>query len=316
MRGRSNGVLVVGFIAFFLFGNFNGRAQTPSEKNATALLFSRFETVVYTSTEIPSGFDAPNSDEAILRYPFVELLAGLKTLDPNTVTDIERGYSPILVGAKDFVRPEGLGPVSSHDCYVGLLKGGQQPNLEADFRKARSELIEGKQAWAWEIPPYEGHPYPTTFYFTQVAGSYFVMANNQQDFREVLNELTPTESSKTVPVSIPGWNTFSAYKYWAYRSIRRSGVADSQAAALTNLPGTVGALAFFADIGARQSYFQVYSSGETMKTVPKDLPVSALVHFQPREPGVWQAAIPLLMKKTANNALFQVFFYLGFGVAL
>ena len=269
MSGRLNGVFAVGFVAFYSLGVVESRAETNPEMRAAALLFSQFETVAYTSMEIPSGFDAPNTDAAILRYPFMELLAGLTTLEPKAVNGVEASYGPILVGAKDFLKPEGLGPVSSRECYLGLLKGGQQPDLAADFRKAKSESIEGRQVWTWEMPPYEGHPQPTEFYFTQVAGSYFVMANNRQDFQTVVHELTSPGSLKTAQAAIRGWTTFSAHKYWAYLALRRSGVADRAASGLTNLPPSVVALAFFTDVDARESYFsglQLGRDGEDCTT--------------------------------------------------
>lgn len=178
--------------------------------------------------------------------------------------------------------------VTSHDCYIGLLKDGKQPNLASDFHPAKSESLGGQQVWTWDIPPSEGHPQPTTFYFAQIAESYFVMTNNRQDLQEVVSELTSAESPKTAPVTVPGWKTFSAYNYWAYRSIRRSGIthADAYASGLTNLPPTVMALAFFADMNARESYFQVYSSDKTMKTTPKGLKAAELMRFQPVGAGI------------------------------
>jgi hypothetical protein len=109
------------------------------------VLFKHFETVAYSRTDFLSRSDAHDpkvADSTVdLRSPFLLLLGGLRALGPNAPSDLENGYGSALVGAKDFVAPEGLGMVSSHSCYIGILEDGSQPNIDSDFRQASSESI-------------------------------------------------------------------------------------------------------------------------------------------------------------------------------
>jgi hypothetical protein len=311
----------VALIAFHLFGPLTGHAETGPKTRAASVLFKRFETVAYARTDFLSNLDIRNFGEDVdslgdLRFPFIELIGGLHGLGPNAGRDVGKGYSAFLAGAKDFAGPEGLGMVSSRTCYIGMVEGGAQPDIEPDFRQASYESIDGRQVWTWSMPPYEGYPRPTKFYAAQIAGSYFVMTNNREDFQEAVNALTSAENSESASISAPGWETFSAHKYWVYRLFRRSGVVNSDAAGIRDLTPDVIALTFFADVDKRESFLRVLSSDKSVKTAPKIFRAAELNHFQPLEPGIWQATIPLSKDEAGFDALFEVFYRFGFGVAL
>ena len=142
------------------------------------------------------------------------------------------------------------------------------------------------------------------------------MTNNRQDFQEVASALTLSGSSRIDSIEVRGWDTFKAHKYWAYRLLRRDGVVDSDASASTSLSADVVALTFFADVDQRESFMQVFSSDTTMKTMPRVLPESVPNKLQPQGAGIWQVSLPLSKNDADNNALFQLFYSLGFGVAL
>jgi hypothetical protein len=329
MKYRRRRLAVVALIPLCLFGNLAGHAQTSSETRAVSVLFKHFETVAYTRTDFLSSLDALDTknvdSEEALKLPFGELIAGLKALEPNTASDLAKSYSAVLAGAQDFGKEpngrEGFGMASSRKCYVGILEGGAQPNVELNFRKAFYESIDGKQVWTWSKPDSGEGSKLSKYYAAQVAGSYFVMANNRQDFQELANALISADTSKPPSISASGWNTFSAYHYWAYRLIRRSGVVSSDGDAIDpdvirGLRPDVNALAFFVDVDKRESFIQVFSSDTSMKTVPKILPNSELSRLQPQGAGIWQATIPLSKDEAGFAALIKIFYSFGFGVAL
>lgn len=66
------------------------------------------------------------------------------------------------------------------------------------------------QAWTWSSPSGVG---ADKFYTAQIAGSYFIVANNRQDFENAARALTVAETSKPPSVSVPGWETFSTHQY-------------------------------------------------------------------------------------------------------
>jgi hypothetical protein len=321
MTKRRRLFVAVALVAFPLPGYLVGHAETKPETRAASMLFKQFETVAYARTDFLSRFDAYDVNKDVdslanLRLPFLELVGGLRFLGSNAERDVEKSYSAVLVGAKDFVGPEGLGAVSSRKCYLGMLEGSAQPDIEPDFRQASYESIDGRQVWTWSIPAYEGHPRPTKFYAVQIASSYFVMTNNREDFREAVNALASAESSQTTSIGVSGWESLSAHKYWVYRLIRRSGVVSSEAAGIEDLTPDMISLAFFADIDKRTGSLRILSSDKSTKAIPKVFRASELNHFQSLEPGIWQETISLSKDEAGFDALFEVFYSFGFGVAL
>src|SRR5271170_3574346 len=267
----------VAFIALQLPGCLTVHAEAGPETRAASVLFKQYETVVYTNASLLSDLNARDFTKDVdslanLKLPFIELLGGLKALGPNTEKDVEKSYSAFLVGAKNFVGPEGLGMFHSRTCYIGVLEGATQSALEPDFRKASYEFIGGRRVWIWSISPDEGYSKPTKFYAAQIAGLYFVMTNNREDFEEAANALTVAENSKPASISVSGLETFRTHKYWAYRLIRRSGIINSDTAGIRNPTPEVVALTFFADVDQRESFIQVISPDKAMKTIPKVVP--------------------------------------------
>jgi hypothetical protein len=51
-------------------------------------------------------------------------------LGPDALTTLNTNYSGVLVGAKGFKPPEGLGMFSSQDCYIGLLRPGRHSIID------------------------------------------------------------------------------------------------------------------------------------------------------------------------------------------
>lgn len=300
--------------------NVTGYTETNPEHRAALVLLKQFETVAYTRTAFLSSSDTLSPNEvdsaADLRLPFLELIGALKVLGPDASRDLETSYSAVLVGAKDFVGPKGLGAVTSRKCYVGILEGGAQPNVEPDFRQASHESIGGRQVWTWSTGPSEGASKPNEFYAAQISNSYFLMTNNREDFQEAANALASVQAFKPTLIGVPGWETFSKYGYWAHRSIHRNGAISSAAAGIHDLTPDLMTLTFFADVDRKESFLRVFSSDKSTETAPKVLPQSELKRLQPLGGGVWQAAIPLSKDEAGFDLLFEVFFRFGFGAAL
>src|SRR5271154_7432756 len=113
----------VALVAFPLLGYLTCHAETKPETRAASVLFKQFETVAYARTDFLSSLDAHDFNKDVdslsdLRLPFLELIGGLRALGSKTEKDVEKSYSAVLAGAKDFVGPEGLGMVSSRTCYI------------------------------------------------------------------------------------------------------------------------------------------------------------------------------------------------------
>jgi hypothetical protein len=201
--------------------------------------------------------------------------------------------------------------IPSIKCYVGVLAGdAKQPNIDVDFRRATYESIAGKQVWTWSVPHYEGAQKSAQYYAAEIGDSYFVLANSKPDFIYVANALASAGSLEPAPINVAGWKVFSAYSYWANRQFSNSD--KSVAAGSQELTPDISAITFYADVDKREGFIWVLSSDKSMKTAPKVLPASEKGRWHSAEAGNWEAAIPLSKDQSEENALFQLFYCLGF----
>ena len=148
---------------------------------AASALFDQFETVFYTRADmlaVSGGYKLLHEQAAdALRVPFASLLMGLDALGKSTSTEILGSADAVLVGAKDFVPPDGLGSVQSKFCYIVVL-GGRPPNLSKIFPASSMGNASGNPIWQWTAPPQEGHPKPYTFYIAELSRSFILIAND------------------------------------------------------------------------------------------------------------------------------------------
>ena len=303
---------------FFPFGCSRG-ADASLEKQAAGLLLERYETVVSARSRILSQLYPGNPKEEFgakdLRLPFASLLGGLKAIGPNVIGAVEGGSDTILTGARDFVRPEGLGGVNSRRAHIAILAPGTSETLAREFSKVRVVPLDGRIVWTWSIPPSEGYKTPTDFY-AAIVSSFFVLTNNLEDFREVTNAL-----AKAGPAEFPSARNLTALRthaYWAYRAIRRPQGADTLASGLSGLPASAVALELFTEYEDGKLFFSILVPDDRSSAAPSGLPSSESIHFQKAGPGLWQAAIDLntLTPRQKTAAVFQVMAYFGYGVFL
>jgi|GEM_PF-1973325 len=328
MKNRGISYAAAALAAFVWLAPTTGRAQTAAETRAALALLSQSETVAYARTRYLRTSEPGDSNKIVdstlsLRSPFLELIAGIRNLGPKAEKDLEISYNAVLVGAKDFggpaglrPGPDGLGMVNSAKCYIAVVEGGAQPNVDRDFVSASYESVDGRQVWTWSVSQFEGSTKSTRFYAAQIGNSYLVVTNNLQDFQETAEILTSAEGSKAASISFPGWESISTHPYWMYRLFRRGEARGADMAGIKDLPADVIALTFFADIDERQGFLQVISSDTTMRSIPKVIRDLDPNRFQPQTAGVWQATIPLSKDEAGVDTMFQVFYRFGFGVAL
>jgi hypothetical protein len=317
-------------ILTFVRGTLGASAQFESELRAESVLLKTFETVVYAKTEmiapvmasLTKGEDIPadvSESMASLTAPFFELGNGLRALDPNVEKDLERKYGTILVGARDFwyipPGPEGLGPVRSHKCYIGVSRGGAKPNMESDFRNASKTSVSGRMVWIWPVPLGEGIKGSEQWFAGQVTDSNFVISNDRQAFEETVNALVSTAASNPEPIRARGWESLRTQEYWAYRSFRSESVANLKPDGGQALKLGIIALTFYVDNQKKEGRIQVFSSDTRVTTPPAMFPEPVPIQLQSQGAGVWGATIPLPNRPT-DDKLFALMSQFGFGANL
>jgi hypothetical protein len=289
MRIRWIHYLAITAVAFLSFGCASAATGTKtgtdtssdagSRARAASVLFPQFESVGYASTDVLSRLDSPKgntpntgSDQALpisLRLPFFQLITGVHFLGPDALTTLNTNYSGVLVGAKGFALPEGLGIVSSQDCYIGLLRPGRHSIIETDLNQSGSQTIDGQKVWTWTAPPYEGYPHTTTFYIADIEHSYFVMGNDLTAFRATMRQLSQGTEDES-KISDP--DALSDKAYWAYRSLHYN-THDADPTGPTAQMVTV-VMKFNADFGTMTGQLEADSADAALQTDPKALPAS------------------------------------------
>jgi hypothetical protein len=118
--------------------------HTEVRPSGESVLVTHFETVFSTETRFlrdSQGFgQISKSDLDMLRTPFDYLLKGLDALGNGASTEILGSGDSILVGAKDFLSPAGLGPVHSTRCYIVTFKAP----YTFDFRRFSPHSVKHK----------------------------------------------------------------------------------------------------------------------------------------------------------------------------
>ena len=117
---------------------------------AAGVLFDRYETVAKARVSaLPfESLARPYDDQRIwLLSPFGYLFSALDAIGEKAAERAMSQTDMVLGGMKDFRAPEGLGPVSSRNCYVLIVKRGF--DLARLLGKPASEQWEGVPVWRW-----------------------------------------------------------------------------------------------------------------------------------------------------------------------
>jgi hypothetical protein len=303
-------------VSMFLVSSGCSRADAKLEEQAAGLLLQRYETVVAVrSVLLPRLRPNPNQEMGpkSLGLPFVYLMAGLKAVSPNALGIVEKGSDVVLTGAKDFVAPEGLGMVTARTSTIAVLTPNTARTLTTEFSKIMVASMDGTGVWSWSSPLSEGYKTEMSFYAAIVASSFFVIANDATEFREVANALQKGTTAAPLPLGV---TSLRAHAYWASRTIRRSPPADYWATGLTQLPASTVGLQLFTEFDDGKLVFNILIPDDSSGAPPIGLPSSESIRFKRASPGRWEAIIPLGSNSQTTAAIVKVLYYFGYGLAL
>jgi hypothetical protein len=217
-----------------------------NQPQAASALFSEFESVFYAKADLVRGsvgYEGLSEQSANgLRVPFADLLGALDSLGKPVSDELLGAADAVLVGAKDFRPPAGLGDVHSRLCYVILLRAGSR----FDFAKAASKnhviSSAGNSTWKWTVKPTEGLREGQTFYATQAGHSYLLISNDAGDLTATALKLPSTNTQ--IASEVRDWENISHHAVWGYRRYHLVAVKYREAAGLTNVTPTAQALVF------------------------------------------------------------------------
>jgi hypothetical protein len=290
------------------------------ERIAASALFGGFETVFYSKADLLLGPSSKHRAAVAAGVPFAYLQGALDSLGNNVSAGILASAEAVLVGAKDFRPPSGLGSVRSKSCYIVILGDRNASDWGKYTRQATPAAVEnGITVWSWSAKLGEfgeGDPRPSSFYATQVRQDYILVSNDLGELRKIADALSSTEDDPRGLSSIRDWASVSHHDVWGYRRYRQEETVDSEAAGTTNVTPGAEALVFFFDFKDKSGVLQLFCSPGDDSTAAKMNGVPGMPRFRHVRSGVWESTVQLSDDSTVSEPLFVTMGLFGFAAYL
>lgn len=301
----------------------SGWAKTiPPEVHASMVLFDRFETVFRASSDLlsnyPSGFGKFSDKEAnLFRAPYWYFMQGMGALGMEVRREVLKMSSAVLVGAKDFRGPNGLGPIRFQSCYVLVLPDISQMDIGKHLPSTHRQVYSGTVVYDWTANIREfGDDEPeksTHFFASQIEKQFLLVCNNFEELRATTGALVSSQSDETAfKGRIPEWDSVTEHSLWGYRRYRHNNVADKMAAGMSDIGPDVDALVFLVNLEKRVCTVKLASS-EVYGTTPEKLnSLNFIPRFRPVARRLWRSSYTFFDEYTQERTLFMMDL-LGFG---
>jgi len=298
-------------------------AGASGEARAASTLAQEYETVFRGDSKLMLGSASyrglPQQDSDALRVPFVYLRVSLQFLSPKASKDILGAVDAILVGAKDFRAPSGLGSVQSQFCYV-LVLGDRQIRIDKYFNEAPIETFADSPIWKWkaDLKEYgEEDPRLSVLFATQIGSSYIVISNSSDGIKAAVDSLqSPATNSSDATWSRDG-KLVSGHNVWAFRHYRHVGDGNRDAAGMSDVPPGAEALLYFIDEAKMSSTLMLIgTSSDTSASIHLGRGTSSLPPLKPflERKGCWETSFPLSGDSESNDRMLTVMGFFGFGI--
>jgi hypothetical protein len=332
---RENGPLkmnlkvLLTILTFLAWGCGTGAIRQNPGERAAASLSKEFETVLYSKPAFVSSWVAnnplPKDSASILRSPFAYLWLGLDSVPAPAASDLLANADAILVGAKDFRAPNGLGPVRSTRCYVATLKSGNKFDLQKHVQASALRDPSGLLIWQWSaklgefgegIPPkYESLNQPSTLYAAELEQSYVIVSNDMNELESLAGSLSGPRGELTKPGSFTDWHEILKHEMAGYRKYRTDALNDPMSAGTQDIPPSAESLTFFLDVEKETITIQLASKSaiteDATAKLSKNYGLPALTQSGPRS---WQSSIQLEGDGASFDQTFSLVGLFGFAI--
>jgi hypothetical protein len=306
-------------LATVFAGSEKAMAGTDQQLRAASALFSHFETVFFVAGSHLSedSLDEPPREASnMVLSPLYELREAMKALAGNHAAGLLSGNDAILVGARDFLPPKGLGPVRSQRCYIIVLRGHSTVDLDAHSGTASILTVAGTKVLGWSaaIGEFgEEDPRPTSFYANTINGQYILVSNNLDDLKTISETLSSATNPNRVLEEIREWKQIKGYAVWGYRRYKRRKTGDATVGDASLAIASAEALTFRVDFGAKVCVLSVSGSEANVDGAIKGNPTAAFLPFRRQGLGTRSSTILLSDNQQSTDQLFAAISLLGFG---
>lgn len=316
---RRMGVLHI-LLGIALLGCNRVQPDKTNEPRVAAALFEQFETVAYSKATLLSDsrgyYRLPEQVRNPLRLPFYLFLSGLDSLGSQARAEVLGSANAVLVGAKDFRPPEGLGPVHSQNCYVVALRRRSAFDLGKYFRQASVASAAGAPVWNWsaKVGEFGEHaPRPTSFYAAQIGQSYLLVSNNLEELKAIAGRLASPNPDTRILGEIRDWGIVSEHEVWGYRRYRHADVIDRTAAGMAYVTPEAQALIFMFDREKNSFTLRLFCVPGQERTTANINATGLFGRLHWLSEGVSERTVPLAGDLETLERLGAVMSMLGFG---
>lgn len=319
-RGESVRVLTIcmprlSFVLTLLLAACEGAMANMPLESAASVLFERFETVFYAHASLLSEPSVTQTDVRALRIPFAELLDGLHMLGGTAAADVMSSSEAVLVGAREFSRPVGLGSVQSKFCYIVVLASGNAFDVRVHFRVPPNFFVGSTAFWNWPVRASEGHPGPSSLYLTQIK-HYLLISSDRSEIEAVSTRLESSDKSGTARVTVWEWQYLAAHEIWGYRRYSSDSIGDKEASGLAGIFPAPQVLTLVADPRKRICSLRFLTSVSDRQARSDLNTRTSIPPLKEMSPGVWETTISLAGDEGTLEQLALVMGLFGFGIYL
>jgi len=292
----------------------NGRAD------AAAVLFRQYETVFYTAGPLLARVinrDGLNtSGNGVTRLPFLYLLGGLQSLRADASAGILQNSEAVLLGAKGFASPRGLGPVRSIRCYVVVMLPNTRLNIRKYFRSAGRRSAKGLEVFSWSARLNEfgeEDPKASKLYATLISDSFLLVTNSLDELEIVASKLSSAVNSDEILRGIPDWVLVNRCTVWGYRRYRNAGIPQPPATAMSFVTPDTSELVSFLDLDKGAVVVRLHGLGKFENSATKMQAIARLPDFKPDGAGTLETKFALADGEDCSDRLIRIMFFFGFG---
>jgi hypothetical protein len=290
------------------------------EQRAASVLFSQYETVFHVrgSAVSPDSLAEPPANSSNISFvPFYELRAALKAVPGQDATGLLIGNQALLVGARNFQAPKGLGPVRSQRCYIVVLPSHKILDLNALFRTPPVTSIAGTVVYGWsaQLGEYgEDDIRPTSFYATRVGDNYLIVTNDVDNIREVSDALVSLTDRSHLLRTVRDWNMVSRHSIWGYRRYTEKGKGHGENADPSFPISSAEALIFYVESEKKVAVVTILGAqNKDEEEAIKSNSAARALSFRRHSSKVWTATVALTGAHDASDQLFAALSLFGFG---
>src|SRR3989442_49324 len=308
-------------ISFMLLASSFLEAPLLAETNegrAAAVLLNDFETVFHSTTALLS--DSPTDVRSgFPREPFGYLLSGLDAIQTRARVSVLENSEAILVGAKAYHLPIGLGRVRSTRCYVVVLRRESALDLSRYFNKSPVASAAGSApVWIWsaQLGEFgEEDPRPSALFVAQMVQSYVLFSNDLEELLNVSGHLASVNNGARAFAGIREWNEVRQHEFWGYRKYKHGEPRPIDRIFGTDqITAKAEALIVYVDIKKETGVLRLLSSSADDATARNINATGRIIPFRPVGPKVWETVFPLAEIGAFPDSAHWVLWLVGLGV--